>query len=625
MSSGSTQSGIEELLKQVAAEEPKVESVVETKPEEKAEVESVTADGEDIASILSSVEKEAPAVAAIASEGETDIEALLKQVAAEEPKVEAVVEAKPEEKAAVESVTAVGEDIASILSSVEKEVPAVAATASEGETDIEALLKQVAAEEPKVEAVVETKPEEKAVVEKATSGEVASTNTSKEEEAGKTVYPIAGSEQSSLVKNEEQSSIVQSISTKEFDISTDPDVIEMRARMKEKVQEILKTYVNFKTFSLSFILQMPKVFGRRRKVKQGLRTFSDWIETEINRIQAIEDPIKKAVLVKSSIVFDQELLHVRKKGVSWIRQGWRKSFLVGAWAISLIVGLSFGIPSVIRIYFPTPLRPAVSKEIALPEVILPEAPKKELGARSYLLLSCEESEMGKLGKIRVYDREGKAVAVFPANVNTMKKKVLTEVPSGELGVIIETEEFPILGTVELSPNQRRFIDLSKWTDVGARALARIESTPEGIPIACNGAWVGKGYATVYLIAGVHKIWAALPNFPAQEQQIMVIDDRDLELMVTVNMGRLIFNVSDQIKKMHPQLKIQVNGSPILNWGSYSLLFGYYTIKITDSGRTVLQQDLNLAAADEVVFKIQALEGNQLSASVISKRNLLKGD
>ena len=545
---------------------------------------------------------------------QSGIEDLLKQVAAEESKPEVVVETKPEEKAAVESVSVVGEDIASILSSVEKEIPAVVAPASEGVTDIEALLKQVAAEESKAEVMVETKTEE-----------IAPSTISKGEEAGKTVYPIDGSEQSSLVKSEEKSSITQSISTKEFDISTDPDVIEMRARMKEKVQEILKTFVNFKTFSLSFILQIPKVLVRRRKVKQGLRTFSDWIETETSRIEAIEDPIKKAVLVKSSIVFEQELLHVRRKGISWIRQGWRKSFLVGAWVISLIVGLSFGIPSVIRIYFPTPLRPAVSKEIALPEATLLEAPKKDLGARSYLLLSCEASEMGKLGKIRVYDREGKEVAVFPANVNTMKKKVLTEVPSGELGVIIETEEFPILGTLELAPNQRRFIDLSKWTDTEARALAHIESTPEGIPISCNGAWVGKGYATIYLIAGVHKIWASLPNFPAQEQQIMVIDDRDLELMVTVNMGRLIFKVSDQVKKMHPQLKIQVNGSPILNWDSYSLLFGYYTIKITDSGRTVLQQDLNLAAADEVVFKIQSLEGNQLSASVISKRNLLKGD
>ncbi len=625
MSSGSTQSGIEDLLKQVAAEEPKAETVVETKLEAKASVESVTSAEVDIASILSSVEKEIPAVVATTSEGETDIEALLKQVAAEESKAATVVETKPEAKASVESVPSAEVDIASILSSVEKEVPAVAANASAEATDIEALLKQVTAEEPKAEAVVEPKPEEKAVVETATSGAHASSTPSKEEETGKTVHSTSGSEPSSLVKNEEKSSVVHSICTKEFDISTDPDVIEMRARMKEKVQEILKTFVNFKTFSLSFILQIPKVLLRRRKVKQGLRAFSDWIETETIRIQAIEDPIKKAVLIKSSIVFDQELLHVRKKGISWIRQGWRKSFLVGAWIISLIVGLSFGIPSVIRIYFPSPLRPAVSKEIALPEVTLPEVAKKELGRRSYLLLSCEESEMGKLGKIRVYDREGKEVAVFPANVNTMKKKVLTEVPSGELGVIIETEEFPILGTVELSPNQRRFIDLSKWTDVEARALARIESTPEGIPIACNGAWVGKGYATVYLIAGVHKIWAALPNFPAQEQQIMVIDDRDLELKVTVNMGRLIFKVSDQIKKMHPQLKIQVNGSLISNWDSYSLLFGYYTIKITDSGRTILQQDLNLAAADEVIFKIQDLEGSQLSASVISKRNLLKGE
>ena len=651
--SGSTQAGIEDLLKQIAAEDSKSEPVVAEKVEEKAPVESASVASTDIASILSSVEKENTVVAPEPIEVPMDIEALLKQVAAEESKSEPAVAEKVEEKPPVESASVASTDIASILSSVEKESTAVAPEPVEAPMDIEALLKQVAAEEPKSEPAVAEEVKEKPPVESASvaSTDIASILSSVEKES-----PVAAPESVKITQDVEtlpkqilteeskvegtegvkipkkESSVISSLKvTKEFDISTDPDVVEMKNRTKEKGEELLKSFVSYKTFSFSFILQIPKVVLRRRKVKQVVRDYLQWVEEEKLKIIAIEDPIKKEVLEKASIVFDQEMSILRRRGMSWMRQGWRKSFLIITWIVAFIVALAIGIPSLMRMYFSTPLRPAVMKEmkgvegVEAAETASTEASKKDQGPVSYLLLSCEESEIGKLGRIRVYDREGVEVANFPAKINPMKKRLLIQVPAGELGVIIETEGFPIVGVLELSPNQRRFIDLSKWTDPGARATVNIESTPEGIPIICDGAWVGKGFATFYLISGIHKIWASLPNFPPQEQQIMIVDDRELNFKVMVNMGRFVFEVPDRVKKIHPQLKVYVNGSLVLNWESHPVLFGYYTVKVMDMGRVIMQQEVNLEAADEAIFKIQRLEGGQLSSSLASKRNLLKSN
>ncbi|MES2309004.1 MAG: hypothetical protein V4507_09100 [Verrucomicrobiota bacterium] len=410
--------------------------------------------------------------------------------------------------------------------------------------------------------------------------------------------------------------------SKEFDISTDPDVVAMKGRMKEKIQNLLKTFVNYKTFSVAFILQIPKVVTRRRKAKLAIREFSEWIESEKAQIQKIEDPIKKSVLEKGSIVFEHEMLQLRRKGVNWVQQGWKKSALILIWLASLFIGLSVGVPSLVRTYIRKPLQKVEVKEIEGAENIPVEAVKKPQGPSSYLLLSCEDSQMGRLGRIRVYDREGKELANFPPILNPMKKKLLTQIPSGECGVIIETGEYPIVGSLELTPNQRRFIDLSKWTDSAARALVEIQSTPDGIPIVCNGAWVGKGFAKVYLIAGVHRIWAALPNFPAQEQHIMIVDDRELTIGVNINMGRFVFKIADNIKKLHPQFKIMVNGSIVSDLDSHAVLSGYHSVKIMDAGRVVTQQEVKLDAAEEATFQIQQLEDGQLSAALASKHNLL---
>ena len=106
---------------------------------------------------------------------------------------------------------------------------------------------------------------------------------------------------------------------------------------------------------------------------------------------------------------------------------------------------------------------------------------------------------------------------------------------------------------------------------------------------------------------------------------MIVDDRELNFKVMVNMGRFVFEVPDRVKKIHPQLKVYVNGSLVLNWESHPVLFGYYTVKVMDMGRVIMQQEVNLEAADEAIFKIQRLEGGQLSSSLASKRNLLKSN
>ncbi len=576
---------------------------------------------DEIPVLSGSLEQEKLGVDTTPQEESIDIDAILKQASEETPsKQEIVLESPPSEVAPVDS-----DDITALLSSIEKEKGELPPTGSKEELDIDAVLKQAESEASLDLPKTEPPLGEGILVEKPINSTEVHSEKSSSESLPESPSEVAVEKESIPAAVVPKKLFSTENPLKEFDISTDPHVIELRARMKEKVQEILKTFINFKTFSISFIVQMPQVILRRRKVKQGLRVFSEWIENERALIQATEDLVKKERLEKASIIFDQEMLILRKKGVLWIRQGWRKSFLILIWIVSLIMGLAFGLPSVARIYFPKALHKPVVTEIVLNENISTEEIKKDVGPTSYLLLSCEQSQMGKLGKIRVYDREGKEVAIFPANVNKMKKKVLTEVPAGELGVIIETGEYPIVGKLEIFPSQRRFIDLSKWTDIGARALVRIQSTPEGIPIVCNGGVIGKGFASVYFIAGIHKIWAALPNFPAQEQHLMVVDDRELDLVVTVNMGRFVFQCSDQIKKMHPQLKIYVNGSLILNWESYPLLFGYYTIKITDAGKTVMQQEINLAAADEVVFRVQRLEEGVLSGALVSKRNLLKSN
>jgi hypothetical protein len=519
------------------------------------------------------------------AEGDLDIDALLKQVQNETPpssEVEGagggVASAEKEEassKNETESASVSHEDLASILGQVQPVV-----------------MQEVA---PPVTVAGTSKASEKPV-----------------EETDKNVTPP-----------DPKASITQSLEKgKEFDISTDPDVVAMKGRMKEKIQDLLKTFVTYKTFSVAFIIQIPKVISRRRKAKLVIREFSDWIEAEKSKIQKVEDPLKRGILEKGSIAFDQEMQQLRKKGMNWVGQGWRKSFLLLAWMASVVVAFSVGIPSLVRMYVRKPIQKVEVKEMQGAENLPVEEQKKAQGPSSYLLLSCDQSQMGKLGRIRVYDRDGKELANFPPNLNPMKKKILTQIPSGECGVIIETGEYPVVGSLELTPNQRRFIDLSKWTDPAARALIEIQSTPEGIPIICNGAWIGKGFAKVYLIAGVHKIWASLPNFPAQEQHIMVVDDREQTIGVNINMGRFIFKVSEAVKKSNPQLKVMVNGSLVSDLNSHAVLSGYHLVKVMDAGRIIAQQEVKLDAAEEATFQVQRLDDGQLSAAMVSKKSLL---
>lgn len=624
-----TQEGVQDQISQlVGAIEPQSVSDPVSLPEITPKTEPSTQD--DISSLLQSIEtpkgeesvaSASPAVSESASEegasNQDDISALLQSI---DP---TKVEEKPEAPApATQAEASTQDDISSILQSIEppkgeetvvSASQAVSEIASEGgassQEDISALLQSV--ELQKTDEVTSSVPESVMSDGGAEPKEEVKTSTSSEEVISSVTAP-------SLVKEKPKS---------EFDVSNDPDVLELKARLKEKSLEVATLFVKYKTFSLSFIKQLPSIAKRRKKLRLGLRDFSDWIEKERQKIQKIEDPSKKMILEKASVIFEQELHAVANKGKKWVRDGWSKAVLVILWMVLCVVAFGVGIPSLYKTYSKKILKPVVVQEIPVPDSLEAEPSDQtdphEKVSQGYLLLSCQSSQVGVFGTIRVFDKEGNQVASFPHVLNPLKRKSLTPVPSGELGVVIQTEEESIVGTIELNPNQRRYIDLSRWTDPSSRAIVKIQTSPEGLPILCNGVPLGKSFSRVYLIAGSHKVWAGIPNFPTQDVSLIVADDQEQSVTVAVSMGRFLFKIAPEISKTNRNLKVFVNAVLVTNLNSYPVLSGHHLVKIMDSGRVILEQRVDLEPAEEVTFLVSKLEDGQLGAALISKKSALR--
>lgn len=544
---------------------------------------------------------------------EPSIEDILKQVG-EEIKEDVVQKPLDEMVPSKSQEPSIEEILKQVESDKKKETSA--------ETSIEDILKQVEQESKEIPVSSDEKVSPITPQEIPLSGE------------GDTTLPIVPLE-NEILPAPGDPSVLESTSHKmisssqdkerpDFDVSRDPGVIDLKTRMKEKSTEVTADFLCYKTFSVSFIRRIPQILKRRKKVRSALREYSEWVEKERLRIHKIEDLHQRVTLEKASVILDQEGHWIASKGKQWIYEGRRKALLIILWFVSVVLGLGFGIPSLTKIYFRKMLKPAVVQEVPISETVEVEpAEKKSNVPKAFLLLSCESSQVGVLGALRVFDREGKQVASFPHVINHLKKKKLVEVPSGELAIKIETSDYPIIGMIEMTPGKRRFIDVSRWTDPAARAILNIQTSPDDVAIICNGVPLGRGYSRVYLISGSHRVWASIPNFPPQEVGVIIADDQEQSVTVTISMGRFIFHIPQEISRSNRNIRVFVDSVLVTNLQSYPVLSGHHIVKIMESGRVILEQQVELNAAEEVVFAVQRLDDGQLSASLISKKSAIR--
>ncbi len=380
-------------------------------------------------------------------------------------------------------------------------------------------------------------------------------------------------------------------------------------KSREALLRLQEIFVTYRTFSWSFLKELGTIPRRRRRAREALHVYWNWMQQEKANALALPDGEVKSSLLQLIEMVEHQFPSLRNDARAWVGDGWRKTILLVLAVVSVAVGFGVGIPATLPVV-QTYLSHAAPPPVSVPEVAVePEVPPVTQDT-AYLLLSCERSSFGRVKRIRVFSSEGKEIAEFPPQISKVKRPSLTVIPAGECGVSLETAQGQIVGSLSLAVGQKRYIDLSKWTESGATAPVKVTSNPSGKEILCDGVMMGKAPLIARVVLGIHRLRIFIPGFPPEEQTVMVSDDEGQKVALSVTVAKLVIQLPEQEPSRN--IRVFVNGSIVSSPQSHVVLSGQQLVAIYDGDLLIGQQHVTVEAGEEARMKIVPMSGGGLA-------------
>lgn len=376
---------------------------------------------------------------------------------------------------------------------------------------------------------------------------------------------------------------------------------DLKQQIESNKKQVLARFARYSIFSGKFWREIPNLPMRPKVVQAAVNAIDSMLSQERQKTTAMKPSELQTALGE---ILDREAdgtSMVQLAGTRWVIEGWINGGLI---AVALLSCLALGGSQALV---------PIQKMVRMISWVMQQgsgehdkAPEPEYG---YVALQCKAFRPDAIRALKLFDAQGCQWADFVKDRSLASAPSLVRVPVGDYGVLIETRKTPIVGTISISKNQHKIMDLSAWSFSASHAPVALHVLPADQVVQWNGAPVTTG--NVRIVLGAYRVVLDRPGFPRTESLIEIHDCEPQTLTVKVPLGKVVFQCNSTSQPERDEFTtgvaaLEIDGQRVASPPSDHILpVGQHLVGIFYKGGLLRHYGIHLSEGQEIVIAVMS--------------------